>query len=252
MIRAAALALVLLPLGPAAQAQGAPGLAFTLGAGVEAVPGYFGSDEAEPGVALEFDLGYLSVGPLSFGDPDLDAVREGFGVRGSFRYVPERSSDEFEELAGTNDVDAAFELGGGVRYARPWFEAFAVARYGVTGHDSLVGEAGVDFIARPSDRLALRAGPRVLVGSDDYAATYFGVTDGEAASSAFSAFEAEGGLLSSGIEVGADYRLTDEWGLAATARYDRLRGDAAESPITAEDSQFSGSLLVTRRFAFEF
>lgn len=249
---AAATAMTLLPLAATAQtAEGGPGLSFTLGLGVESVPDYFGSDEATAGPAFSFDLGYLSVGPLSFGSRDFDAVPEGFGFRGSFRYVPERSGGDFE---GRNrlaePVDAAFEIGGGLRYAQPWWEAFAVARRGFGGHEGLVGDVGMDLIARPTDRLTLRGGPRLFLGNDEFAETYFSTTPDT--DRAGPQFEASGGLLSSGLEVGAEYRLTEAWGLAATVRYDRLRNDAADSPITREDDQVSATLLVTRRFDVRF
>jgi outer membrane scaffolding protein for murein synthesis (MipA/OmpV family) len=241
----------LLPLQVFAQEAGNR-FAFTLRGGIEARPGYFGSDEVAVGPDLASSLDSLSFGPLSFGDPDLDAVPEGFGLRGSFRYLPERSSDDYEELAGLEDVDAAFELGGGIFYAQPWWEVFAVVRYGVTGHESVVADLGMDLIARPSDRVILRAGPRVFLGSDDFAATYFGVTEAEAAESAFPAFDAQGGILSAGLEASIEYRLTGAWGLEGGVRLDRLRNDAADSPITADDNQLSAFLGVTRRFAFEF
>ncbi len=163
-----------------------------------------------------------------------------------------RSSDDHDELRGLEDVDAAFELGGGVSYARPWWEVFAVARHAIGGHESLVGELGMDLIARPSDRLTLRAGPRILFGSDDYAETYFGVSAEEAAVSAFNAYDATGGLLSSGLEVEATYQLTNAWALEGDVRLETLRNDAADSPISAEDDQLSASLAVTRRFNFGF
>jgi outer membrane scaffolding protein for murein synthesis (MipA/OmpV family) len=140
-------------------------------------------------------------------------------------------------------VDAAFEAGGGLAYQGPWYEAFAVARQGFGGHDGTVAEIGMDVIARPSDRLTLTAGPFLLFGSDDYAATYFSTDTG---------FEAEGGLLSSGVEVGAEYRLSDAWGVEADVRFERLRGDAGDSPVSAEDDQVSAGLAVTRRFTFAF
>lgn len=250
IIRLAALAL--LPL--AAAAQEGPRLAFTLGAGVSAVPGYFGSDEVEAGPAFAFDLDAVRLGPLSFGS---GPERQGLGFRGSFRYIPERSSEDDEELEGLDDVDATFEIGGGLSYAQPWYETFAVARYGLGGSEALVGEVGIEFIARPTDRLTLRAGPRILIGSGDYAATYFGVTADEAAASALAGndltdFDASGGVLSSGVVLGAEYRLSDAWGIEGSVRYERLQGDAASSPITDEDDQLSASVAVTRRFEFGF
>jgi outer membrane scaffolding protein for murein synthesis (MipA/OmpV family) len=250
MLRPAlAAAAALLPLQALAQ-DGGNRFAFDLRAGVEARPGYFGSDEVAVGPDLGFSLRGLSLGPLSFGGTG--EVEQGLGLRGSFRFLPGRSADDYEELQGLEDVDAAVELGGGLSYSESWYEAFAVARYGVTGHESLVADLGMDLIARPTDRLTLRGGPRVFLGSDDFAATYFGVTASEADASAFPAFEAEGGILSTGVELSADYRLTDNWGLEGGVRYDRLRNDAATSPITAEDNQLSAFLGVTRRFDIQF
>lgn len=249
MLRLAALAL--LALAPVAGlAQEGPRFAFSLRGGVEARPGYFGSDEVTVGPDLGFSFGYLSAGPLSFGNPDPDALSQGLRFGGSFRYIGERSADDYEELQGLDDVDAAIELGGAIRYTESWWDAFAEIRYGVTGHESLVADLGMDFIARPSDRLTLRAGPRLFLAGDDYAATYFGVTGSESDASA--PFEAEGGVLSAGVEVTADYRLSDLWGIEAGVRFDRLKNDAADSPITAEDDQVTAFLGVTRRFALGF
>jgi MipA family protein len=238
-------ALALAPLAASAQSADGPGLAFTLGVGVESVPEYFGSDEQTVGPGFSFDLGYVGIGSFSFGSREFDAVSEGWGFRGSFRYVSERSGDDFEGAGRIADpVDAAFELGGGVRYSQPWWEVHAVARKGFGGHHGLVADVGMDLIARPTERLSLRAGPRLFYGDDEYAETYFSATA--------PGFDASGGLLSSGLEVGAEYRLTETWGVSASVRYDRLRNDAAESPITEEDDQVSADLLVTRRFDIEF
>lgn len=257
MLRPAlAASLALLPA--ATLAQDGPRFAFTLGAGVEAKPGYFGSDEVTFGPDLSFSFGALSVGPLSFGNADPGGTAQGFDIGGSFRLVNERSSDDYEELQGLTDVDRAIELGTSLSYSASWWDAFAELRYGVTGHESLVADLGLDLVSRPSDRLTLRAGPRVFLGSDDYAATYFGVTVAESRASAaddtdaFPVYEAQGGILSAGLELSAHYRLTDLWGFEAGLRYDRLQNDAAESPITTEDDQLSATLGVTRRFDVRF
>ena len=233
--------------------QGArPQIGFTLRGGASVAPEYFGSDEYEVGPDLGFELNYLNLGGLTFGDPDPLFRPEGFGITGSFRYIDERDASEFPELAGLNDVDDALELGVGLRYATPGFEAFGAVRYGVVGHEAFVGELGADFRSQPTDRLTLRAGPRVFFGSDDYSATYFGVTPAEATASALPAFDAEGGLLSAGIELGAGYRFNDSWGVDAAIRYDRLQGDAADSPISTDDTQLTARIGLTRRFTFGF
>ncbi len=256
-------------------AQDGSRLAFTLRGGVEVRPDYFGSDQLSVGPDLGLSLGYVSLGPLSFGDPELGPDPLGFGLRGSFRLISSRSSDNNEELEGLGDVDTSVEIGAGIAYTQPNWETFADLRFGVLGHGSLVADLGVDAIARPTDRLTLRAGPRLFLGSDGFASTYFGVTEAESEASlrsvphddgpedeliaghiilepAFDPFEARGGMLSAGLEVAVEYRLSDFWGIEGGVRYDRLRGDAAQSPITAQDDQLTGFLGVTRRLDVRF
>ena len=225
---------------------------FTLGAGASIGPGYFGSDETVTGPTGTFRLEGLTLGGVTYIDPAGDPY--GLGVHGSLRYIGERTAEEYPELAGLTDLDASLEIGAGLTYAQPGYEVFADLRYGAIGHESFVGEVGADLILRATDRLTLSAGPRMFFGDDDYAATYFGVTPEEAAASSFSAYEAQGGLLSGGIELGAEYEITDDWGVAGVIRYDRYLGDAADSPIVlgGSDDAVSASIMATRRFSLEF
>lgn len=244
------LPLVLMAGGAAAQSAPAFGTIspqFTLRAGVAAEPEYFGSDEYRFGP----DIGFSNF-RLRLGQPD----RAGFGVAGSFRYIPGRSSDDYPELTGLDDVDAAIELGFGVRYIAPSVEAFADLRYGVTGHDSLVGEVGADAVFRPTDQFTLRLGPRVFLGSDEYSETYFGVSAAESLASGgdFSSFEAEGGALSAGVELGMTYDINDSWGIDSAVTYNQFLGSAADSPIVRQGSEDSLSVRVgvTRNISFGF
>ena len=137
-------------------------------------------------------------------------------------------------------------------FIAPEYELYAKLRYGVIGHESLVAEVGGDLYYRPSDQITLSAGPRVLWGSDDYAQTYFGVTDAESDASSFDSFEAGAGIMSAGIEAEAQYQFNDNWGVTGTIRYDQLQEDAADSPITQSDDQLSASVVITRRITLDF
>lgn len=123
-------------------------------------------------------------------------------------------------------------------------------RYGVVGHESWVGELGADAIFRPSDDWTVTVGPRVLWGADDYTSTYFGVTPAEAGLSAFPAYAPGSGIVSAGIEVGAQYELSQNWYLDGTLAWNRYVGDAADSPIVQDDDSFQLSLIAMRRFNF--
>lgn len=247
------------PIAPTAGVAGRPALSFSVRGGVRVRPEFPGSDDYEVAPDLGLSFGSVRVGRFAFGDPDPFAIRTGPQLRGSFRYVGERDSDDYDDLRGLDDVDDAIELGVGLAYRQPNYQVFGDVRYGVTGHDSFVGEVGADVFVRPSDRLTLSAGPRVFFGSDEYADTYFGVDEGEAAASALEgagldAFDAEGGALSAGLEIGARYRLTENLDVEGAVTYDRLIGDAEDSPITEAGSadQYSVRLGLTRRINFGF
>lgn len=234
-------------------------LGVTIGIGPQSAPTYFGADTADIDATGSFGLDRLTFGGLDIGsgeDPD------GFGFKGGFRYIGERTADESPELAGLADIDAALELGGGVTYsylpdgtAQHWGNyAFAEVRYGVVGHEAIVAELGADLIYAPNAQLEFRAGPRLFGGADEYADTYFGVTPDEATASDFTAFEATGGILSRGVEASVSYDFNDAWGVVGSVTYEEFLEDAAESPIVQQGSQdqVSVSLVVTRALEFNF
>lgn len=226
----------------------ANGISAWVGIGPQGKPGYFGAEDTVISPTGSFNLERLQLGGLTVGGSEA----QGLGFGGSLRFVSARSADDFDELTGLADIDASVELGGGVRYYGPGYSLFADLRYGVIGHESLVGEIGGDLIYQPTDQVTLRVGPRMFWGSDDYAQTYFGVTAEEAVTSSFDAFDASGGILSAGVKAEASYRFNDDWGVTGTVRYDQLRDAAADSPITQTTDQVSASVVITRKVTFGF
>jgi outer membrane protein len=226
--------------------------------GVQTRPEYFGSEDTNIGPLIRPSVGFFNFAGLSFGEPAFDEDpyerKQGFGARASFRYISERNSGDFDELDGLDDIDPTLEVGLGVGYVWPNLEVFADARYGIGGADAWVGEVGANLVARPTDRLALRLGPRFLYGADRYAETYFGVTSDESARSGLAAYAPDGGLVTAGVEVIATYRIGDRWWLEGGARYDRFQGDAADSPIVRQGTEDSTQLRigVRRAFVLEF
>ncbi|WP_040615521.1 MipA/OmpV family protein [Oceanicola granulosus] len=252
MIRPLLTAATALALLTSTSAAAQTGLSFTLRGGVAAKPGYFGSDELSYGPDLAVSNLQVSLMGRDFGG---GAPGYGLGMRGSFRYIPERSADEYGELAGLDDVDASLELGAGLGYTSSAFEAFADVRYGVIGHESLVAEVGADAVFRPLGGLTMSVGPRMLFGSEQYSDTYFGVSAAEsAASGTLAAYEADGGPVSAGVELGMTYDINQDWGVDGAVRYDRFVGSAADSPIVEQgsDEQLSLRIGVTRNISLGF
>ncbi|MFC3613664.1 MipA/OmpV family protein [Lutimaribacter marinistellae] len=233
-------------------------LIFTFLLGGESRPSYFGSGDNEGIVKFSPNLLSLNLGQLQLGD-EADAFDDdpndfplGLVLGASFRYIGDREAADHPELTGMQDLDAALEVGGKIGYAWPKVEAFADVRYGVTGHKSWVGELSAYYVARPADKFVLRFGPRLLFGTDRYTSTYFGVTPAEAAASAFNAYNAGGGLVSAGVEMIGTYQISDRWWLEGRARWDKLQGDAASSPIVVDDEMLTVSLGLRRAFVLDF
>lgn len=242
-----------IPVAAPVQAQEF-GISGEIGFGLRTRQEYFGSEDYGIGPRGRGGLEALTFGPISTGTPGVERDTTGFGLRGAFRIVPGRSSDDFSELDGLDDVDFSVEMGLGAAYEAQSYRVFADARYGVIGHGAWVSEVGADYIMRPNDGLEISVGPRLFFGSEDYTNTYFGVTADEAAASAFSAFDADGGLLSMGLDMRVEQRLNEDWSVRGDLEVSEFVNAAADSPITQNGSARHAILSVTlaRRFSFGF
>jgi outer membrane protein len=224
-----------------------------LGAGLAAQPRYPGSDETILVPYPLFVLGRIFV-------PGIGQIEEEDGLRRlsvypSFNFIGKRESSDSNELEGMEDVDWALEAGIGVAYRHDWIRGFVEVRQGFNGYSGQVAQFGLDVIASPTEDLEVLAGPRLGWGSDGYMDTYFGITSKEAADSPNydKSFDAGAGFSSVGLAASARYNLTDKWKLHLLGGWDRLIGDAADSPIVKQGSenQFYGGAGVTYQFAFD-
>lgn len=229
-------------------------LYFSALAGLSTGAPYFGSDETDTGFFLSPSPRFLGLGGLRLGTPSFKddplARRDGVSVGGAFRFIRERDAEDYDELTGLDDIDPTLEVGVSLSYAVPNAELFADLRYGLGGSDGWVADLGANYVVRPTDRLALRAGPRLLYGSENYTNTYFGISPQESQRSGLPAFEADAGLVSTGVEVSATYRLGERWWLEGRARYERFQDDAADSPIVQQGSEQNTSVTIGVRRAF--
>lgn len=104
-------------------------------------------------------------------------------------------------------------------------------RRGIGGHDGWIGEVSADYVARDGDAWLLSVGPRVTLADARYHRAWYGVTPAAALTSGLAPYRPGGGVSAVGVAAGGLVQLDKRWGLAAYARYDRLVGDAARSPI---------------------
>lgn len=250
----AGVALALAACGPALAQDGAA-IKGTLGAGANFTPDYFGAEDYSFGPSALARLDYLRLpGGVEIGSSDSLGFLTGFGPRFSFDYIGARNASDNPELRGLENIDAALELGLGLGYEAEYWRAFGDVRYGVIGHHSWTGEFGADALLKPNDAWVVNFGPRASWGSGRFMDTYFGVTPGEADDSGLSSYEPSAGFYGVGVELGARYAFSENWGVEGKAVYERLIDDAADSPIVEDGTanQLGLQVLITRSVSLGF
>ncbi len=150
------------------------------------------------------------------------------------------------------DVGISVELGAFMQYQMTDnIRLRAEGRQGVSGHDGFVANLGADYVWREGDRQLFSIGPRVTVTDSNYQDAYFGVRPEDVAASGIAAYDADGGLQAVGATVGYIRQITQRWGIYSYAKYNRLLGDPADSPLVetfGSRDQVSGGIALTYTF----
>lgn len=231
-----------------------------VGAALAIRPTYEGSDEYEvigfPIVAPQFSYATGERSKVSF--RGLDDIRyrlidwNGFEAGPLAGYDFGREEDDGALLRGLGDIDGGVVIGGfvGYRFDRVLFD-IAYLQNVTSEHDTgfelrLAAQTELNLTDR-SD-LTLTAG--TTYASDDYQQTYFGIAVAQSAASGLTAFDAESGFKDVHLDAKIKTALTDRITLNVGGRYQRLIGDAADSPVVASEDQFLGTVSLSYRFEF--
>ena len=184
----------------------------------------------------------------SFGFPVLSA--------GGFAFGPAlaiEGSRKPKDVGGNlPKVGFTVEAGGFVQYEFSGrFRIRGELRKGLGGHEGLIANLGADYIARDGNDWLFSIGPRLTIANRRYHAAYFSVLPADSAASGLPAYAAGGGLQAAGVTAGFIRQLSPRWGIYSYAKYDRLVGDPADSPIVrvhGSRDQLSGGIALTYTF----
>jgi MipA family protein len=211
----------------------------TIGAQAELGPGYEGAKDDKLGAIPIFSI-HRAGSADQFRSP-IDSPSITLLDLGDFRagpvatYVPARIASRFPTLTGLGDVNATYEVGGFVEYFPvDWFRARVEVRRGFGGSDGVFADASTDFIVPLWQPLTWSGGPRLSFADDAATAPYFSIDEAQSLASGLPAFDAGGGLHATGAGSQLRYQVTPQWETHAYVEYDRLLGDAASSPLVAQ------------------
>jgi outer membrane protein len=170
------------------------------------------------------------------------APRDGFGIAlvevGSFRAGPVgnirrgRDEDDDADLRGLGNIDWAFEVGGFAEYWwHPLLRTRAEVRQGFGGHHGVIADITADIAYPLSPNWLLSGGPRVTLASAAANDPYFSITPIQSLASGLPVYSAGGGVRSYGAGVQLRYRWSPQWAAHTYVEYERLAGDAGDSPL---------------------
>ena len=231
-----ALPFILLAAAPA-YGQGPRDFRVRVGLGAQVRPDYIGSKDykAAPLWDLDFATG---TNEFRFEAPDdvfgIPAISTGrFSAGPAFNLASGRKDSEVGAPVGR--VKTTFEAGGFMQYdLNKSVRVRADLRKGISGHNGLVGAVGADYIWRDGDRYVFSLGPRLLFSNERYQRAYFGVTPAASLATGLPVYQPGGGLHAVALASGLTYQFNRRFGTFGFARYERLVGNAAKSPIVRQ------------------
>lgn len=234
---------------PAAEYEAPTGLSINIGAGAILSPNYNGDDayslSSVPFIrvtkddtffaSVETGMGYAVInqdgfraGPLA----QIDFGRNEDG-EGPFRITGSSTND----LIGLGDIDTTVSLGGFADYKVGDITAAIKAGQALGGHDGLTGEISLTYNPILRDLgppIFLSVGPRITYGDADYTQSFFGVTPAQSLASGLPAYNTGGGIESYGMGGLAIVPLSRKASVTFIGSYNRLTGDAADSPLVRQ------------------
>ena len=225
-----------------------------IGIGPQLAPKYPGADSNTVRPMFEFSRAEGDE-PFAFAAAD-DSFGPALIRTDGFSFGPSLAFQGKRKVSDTEGrlpkVGSTFEVGAFAQAEFANFRLRGEARKGLGGHKGFVANLSADYVARDGDNWLFAFGPRMRLVNSRYNRAYYGVAPANAAPGiGLTAYDPDGGVGSIGAAANALYALSPSWGLLGYARYDRLAGDAKDSPVVrlyGDRNQWSGGVALTYTF----
>ncbi len=233
------------------------GTQVVVGVGPEVGPDYLGSDdyEVEPDVVFFARLGKV----FTFGNEG--AAINILGLK-DFQFGPVvrttggRSEGKNPALAGLGSFGTSLDLGVFARInVADYFTARLRYYHAVVGGDNGgLLDLRLSKLLYQQDDLSVVAAVRGSWAQRNRAQQFFGITAEQSLNSGLPEFSPGASFQDLRFDIGARWEFIDNWTLNGFARYSRLIGDIADSPIVdplGSPNQFTVGSYVAYRFDFD-
>ncbi len=231
-----------------------------LGAVGRVSPEYEGSDE------FEFDA--LPYFHLTWRETLIVTARDGgpgvyvqnhwgndFSAKLGVRYEGDRDEDDSDALKGLGDLDIGAVGVAAIAYETGPIEFSAEVAHDLGGdREGTTATVGAEYAKMAfNNRGRWALGVSLTWADDDYMQNSFGISGTQAVSSRndYSPFDAASGLKDAAISASYNHAVSDHVSVLAIAKYSRLLGDAADSPLVDDEgdaNQFQGVLGLAYRW----
>lgn len=233
--------------------QGVHGL---IGLGVASIPDSPGSDEQRtvplPIINMRFSGTPLYVGnpygasPLQAGAAWSADGSWHFGAAITTQANAPREADSRQRAAGVEDI----ERGTAASVFMQWnYDQFSATLTGTQAlGDSEQGQTAtlrLERVIAPNPKLRITFGPSATWADGENMRTYFGVPRG---SEELARYEPSGGLQEIAAHVGLTYAVSPVWLLGTGVRIAKLHSEASDSPLVEDETQYTVSAFLARRF----
>lgn len=197
-------------------------------------PGYRGSDEYEFSYAPNIHMVWNDFVFIKGRKLGVKLFDNGHFYGGAFvRYTGGRS-DNNDGLEGLGDISRTLTSGAYLRFRYEGIRLKTELRHDILneGHGTIALFSVSSKIPweRPLFSLAVES----TWASSKYMDTFFSINSFQSFRSGLSEYYADSGFRNVSVSLSTGYELTEHWSVNGQVRYQRLIGDAADSPIVSE------------------
>ncbi len=163
-------------------------------------------------------------------------------------YIPERGDVRSNRVDRLGDVDTSIMIGAffGLEYNN-WSASIEAMRDIINGNDGIIARFNGGYKVPISTMWNVSLSAFTTWADDDYMGAYFEIDFADFLRSGLRIYSADSGIKDVGFGVSCSYKPWEHWSFMGIARYTRLLGDAADSPITedaGDPNQFFSGILV--------